>query len=339
MRTLQQGFKVIAGMVALAAAAGAQPHELDGRLATPLLVRGTLAGAHSEEVLLLDEGDWAVARGAVEASGRFQLTAPGPGVYKVAIRRRQTLHVLQEVVVSSREPVLTLALSSVDAKPLLRPARQAVAAEHLVGQERLARRIPKEAQKSFDQARGLVRRGHSAEAVEKLEKAIALAPDYLEALNNLAIQYMRRGEDKRAEDLLRRSVALDATAWQPRLNLALVLMNQQAHEPARSELARALDLAPNSPLPPFHLGRLHVLLGQIEQAERWFHRALEIDPGFPMAHLYRGYARLQTGRRVEGRADLAAYLALVPKAEDAARVREQIAQIDKQREQRRGGEQ
>ncbi len=286
-------------------------------------VHGTVDAASGVEVALLDDNGFPVARAQLGAGGRFEIRVAEPGHYRLALRRDQGYRILERVHVTSSEPVV-----SVTAARVLPGEAAAAHLDPAVSAARLRGGIPGKAHAWFRQAVERKGRGEEARAMELLEKAVALAPDYLEALNDLAVLYLHRRDYVRAEAALRRAVELDPNSWQPRMNLGVVLLEQQSFRWALPELNQAWRLAPASPLPAFQLGRLHLLEGQGEAAERWLTRALDLEPRFPAARLLRGYARLLIGRLAEARSDLAAYLNQAPPGAGLDDVRQRLRQID-----------
>ncbi len=290
------------------------------------VVRGTLLAGERVEVFLLDEMGLTAARAISGIGGSFALAADLPGHYQLAIRSGGQWRVLDRFELSSAQPVVEL--HAARPGPVDPPRQSGTAADPAISAGRLARQIPREARRAFERATERKRRGDVEDARKLLEKAVAAAPDYVEALNDLAVLYLRRGDYSRAEAVLLRAVEAEPRSWRVRLNLGIARLSQKNYSAARAEMERAQALAGGSPLPAFHLARLHSAEGRSGQAEASFSRALEIDPAFAAAQLYRGYLRLLRGDLEAGRADLATYLKLQPKAADAGEVRARLAIVD-----------
>ncbi|HYM09117.1 MAG TPA: tetratricopeptide repeat protein [Bryobacterales bacterium] len=301
----------------------------DIRSETPLRfsVTGTLGGEPNTEVLLLDESGSVVGSAVTGSGGRFLIQVRQEGHYRLAIRRNGGLYTLDDVALDSAEPNAFVNLTGLRPLPSLEPPRPR--ADVVISAGRLSEKVPGKARRLYDQATRRAARGDEAGALERLEEATRLAPNFLEALNDLSVLYMRRQDPARAEVILRRAIALDASSWRPHLNLGILLLHQKKYAEAQQELESAQRQGPASPLPPFHLGVLHVIQGDGKRAETCFSRALEIEPRFPTAQLYRGYARLQAGQLQAARSDLAAYLEQAPQAANAADVRRRLEEIDR----------
>jgi len=291
----------------------------------PFVVRGSVTGGADIEILLLDEAGSPAARTVSGRGGQFQLSTLRAGPYQLAVRRDGQTEVHDTVHLSSRQPVVTVQLG-VHPPFAIREATVS-SGDYRIDARRLARPIPVAARRLYEQALRLEQKGDQAGAMARLEKAVSQAPEYIEALNNLAVLYRRHSWGAKAEQILRRSLELDRAAWRPHLNLGLVLLDRQAFPEALEKLEAAYRLSPDSALPAFHLGRLHLLETRFQRAEASFGQALERQPDFAVARLFRGYARVAAGRVAEGRADLVAYLETSPSAADAATVRKQLEQI------------
>lgn len=116
--------------------------------------------------------------------------------------------------------------------------------------------IPSRARKEFDRATELIRKQEMAEAIQKLNKAIALYPAYAIAYNNLAVIYARLGDRVREDEALQKALSLN-----PHLALAYV-----------------------------NLGRMNISTGKFPAAETALNRAATFNPTDPVALILLCYA-------------------------------------------------
>ncbi len=149
----------------------------------------------------------------------------------------------------------------------------------------------------------------NAEALEVLDKAIELDPDYAQAYAWKACtlrQAILRGyaEEPDAFNAQRianaeKALALDKNDMECLRILCEIHMEQQDLDKAEHYHNRAFALNPNDPRMLAQRGELLIWLGNPEEAAQWVHRAMQLDPlgasGF--AHLL-GRA-LRAGRRYE----------------------------------------
>jgi uncharacterized protein HemY len=82
-------------------------------------------------------------------------------------------------------------------------------------------------------------------ADEYLEHALALRPDYPEALNNLGVLYVRRQDYTKAEDKFLAGIKAAPTFDQSYLNLARLYANRNDKQKARDVLQQLLQLRPD----------------------------------------------------------------------------------------------
>ena len=70
-------------------------------------------------------------------------------------------------------------------------------------------KVPKKASKEFDKATKLIAKQDWQAAIDQLNKALALYPDYAEAYNNLGVVYAHLGDPNKEREALQKAVAAD----------------------------------------------------------------------------------------------------------------------------------
>jgi Flp pilus assembly protein TadD len=83
-------------------------------------------------------------------------------------------------------------------------------------------------------------------ASEYLEKAVALRPDYPEALNNLGVLFVRQRNYTKAEEQFNACITFSPGYDQSYLNLARLYMLRHDKERARQALQQLLHLQPDN---------------------------------------------------------------------------------------------
>jgi len=83
-------------------------------------------------------------------------------------------------------------------------------------------------------------------ASDYLQKAVALRPDYPEALNNLGVLYVRAQDYGKAEDQFKAGIRLVPSYDQSYINLARLYAMQNDKEKAREILQELLRLQPQN---------------------------------------------------------------------------------------------
>jgi len=162
---------------------------------------------------------------------------------------------------------------------------------NVVNYRQLQAEIPKKATEEYEKALKESSKGNYSKVIEHLEKALDLAPDFLEAHNKLGVQYAGLGRFQDAENSFTRTRELDPNGSRPLINLGSLYFQQgqmqsdagQTEEAqdnfqkAADLLEEALRLQPLSATASYFLGATLYKIGSYERAESMLHRALELD--------------------------------------------------------------
>lgn len=164
----------------------------------------------------------------------------------------------------------------------------------LAAYRRAAELEPDEPRWSYLLGRLLAIEGTDLEAaVERFERVVELAPEYVPARQRLADVQVRRGRLERAEVEYRRALALDPGFARAHLGLGQVLLaragaagaDESRHllEEAVTHLERARELAPADGTPLAPLSQAYLRLGREEEAREAARRSRELPrlDGFP----------------------------------------------------------
>lgn len=123
------------------------------------------------------------------------------------------------------------------------------------------------------------------EAVGFLKRAVASAPEYVDALVNLSSVLQARGECAEAAIAYDRAVALIPPDPISLFRLAHVLQTQGRNADAAAQYERAIDLDPHFTAALCNLGTLHNQAERTKEAADCYRRALVTDPGLEVANL------------------------------------------------------
>lgn len=151
-------------------------------------------------------------------------------------------------------------------------------------------------------------RGKTEVGLRRLEKAIEIHPDFIEARNNLGVHYMRADRVAEAVEQFERVLELDPSAAQTWTNLSFALFAQQRLEDARFAASRALEIDSRSAAAHLSLGR--ILLAQGTSAASAVEHLSSAGERFPRARLLAAEALLASGEAGEARKQLRLFLAL-----------------------------
>jgi tetratricopeptide (TPR) repeat protein len=204
--------------------------------------------------------------------------------------------------------------------------------------------IPDEAREAYDEAVGLLENGERPEGIALLERAVALAPDYYEALNRLGVEYFAQGRFRDAEAVITRAADLNRNDPVPLMNLGVLryhegrsLEDREAEGPpneaegdsstsfqqAVEAFEATLRLEPTSATAAYYLGMSLHKTGNPERAEGLLLEALDRDPSLSDARLTLIGIYLEQDRRAAALEQITAYLDESPEAAN----RESLEQI------------
>jgi hypothetical protein len=127
--------------------------------------------------------------------------------------------------------------------------------------------IPEGARREFDKANQFVAKGNWQKAIERLNKAITIYPEYAEAYNNLGVVYGRLGDRTRNLEALQKAVSLNDHFAPAYLNLARMAIADRDLVQAESLLDKAVAIEPTN-------SQMLVLLANTELLNHHYDRAL-----------------------------------------------------------------
>lgn len=193
-------------------------------------------------------------RGFVTFDGHFEVPNLQSGQYELSVTNDHGEAIHREIVtVNPSDPRLQVRLTIPEVQ---RPLDGSVSVHQLT------HKPPKQARKAFDKACALANDGDAQGSIELLQKAIAIDPEYVPAINNLGVRYTRLGRAAEAVEMFERALAIDPHAGMVQSNLAQALI--YAGKPAAAETAarRAIELDRSGLQPVYLLGLSLVLQGK-----------------------------------------------------------------------------
>jgi Flp pilus assembly protein TadD len=188
--------------------------------------------------------------------------------------------------------------------------------------------IPEEALAFYKQAISTAGLGDRKHAIELLERAVGICPNFWTAWNELGVQHLRLTQTARALDALRTAVKIEPQAFEPRLNTGIALLQMKDYAHAAMELQRALEMKNDSAPAHLHMGHALVGLNRFAEAERQLSEAIKLG-GDATVEAHRWLAAVYIEQHRESRAaeELEKYLTLAPATRDAGRIRDIIRQL------------
>lgn len=184
--------------------------------------------------------------------------------------------------------------------------------------------IPSKAIKEFQRSMKAFDSGDFRFAADHLKKATRIAPDFVQAHNNLGSIYIHLGEYDNAVSELQRTIDLSPNLETPYHNLAMALVLLHRLPEAETAARRALDLQPQGSAARFALGRILVLQSQYTPEAVGLLTSASVD--IPEARLPLARALQNRGEIDRAVAELRAYLQS-PEAQRKDRVDAWLARL------------
>ena len=178
--------------------------------------------------------------------GRFEIRGVPEGQYTIQVKTPLGEPVYRDVVtIHSFDTRLSIKLP---------PTSKERPVSGLVSVKQLQHKPPKAARMAFDRGVKMFEKGDLARSLASLEEAVAIDPEYVQALNNLGSRYIMLGRLDEAISCLQRASTLDPNAAFIPANLAHAFLIK--HQPAAAEpwARRAVALDGNDARNPYLLG-------------------------------------------------------------------------------------
>jgi Flp pilus assembly protein TadD len=197
--------------------------------------------------------------------------------------------------------------------------------------------VPDAAKDLYKQAMESAKSGNRKRAIEELNKALEIFPNFMSALNQLGVQYMELKQWEKATDALRKAIKISPDAFYPHLNYGIVLVQLKDYKNATSELQFAVQKDRTSAVAHFYLGRALINLGQYDAAENALRQTITIGGDQAVeAHRYLGAVYIEKRDSARAADELDTYLKLAPNAKDAERIRGIIKDLRSQASTKHG---
>ncbi len=306
-----------------ASSPGAALHQIRGRVYLP-------TGAPAEErfrVTLRTFGQSVVNETFTDSLGNFEFRGVPNGTYEIVVWEtdRYATEVERIEVFSRAARVFT---QNVFLREKERVASERPAAG-TVSVARLAEAIPKEARKAYEKGAKESRKGNPQKAIAHFQRALALHPRYVQALNDLGVQYLRLNELAQARTAFQQAIEVDPQAPHPHVNLGFLHLLQREYEAALAHLQQAVTLDPANWSARMLHGIALMQTGDLERAENELQRALSLGPP-PTASIVRLHLAnlfLRRGEYARALEQSEKYLEEVPNATNAAEIRERVKKL------------
>jgi tetratricopeptide (TPR) repeat protein len=191
---------------------------------------------------------------------------------------------------------------------------------------------PKEARRAYQRALQNIRKNKLAEAVKDLQKAVEIYPNYAAAWYELGRTQEQNEDLEQARKSYAKAIMADAKFVSPYLKLAGMEFRGESWAGLADTTSRLLKLdAVDYPVAYYYSATANLNLGQFGAAEKSARAGEKLDPTHRYPKLEQVLATILAWKKdyVGAAAHLRNYVALAPDAEDAARMKRELAELER----------
>ena len=190
---------------------------------------------------------------------------------------------------------------------------------------------PKKARKELNKAAKLLKKSKMEEAVEHLQKAVEIYPQYAVAWNLLGDIYLRQDQPEKARQAFSESMKADPKYIRPYLGQAIIQMRSRQYGELIETTSTVLGLDPNLGPANYYKAIGHYSLGQFGEAEKSVQAALQSPSGSPpIAHYMLGSLLARKGTYPEAAKELRLFLQTAPSSPAAVEAQKLLTQMEGQ---------
>lgn len=187
--------------------------------------------------------------------------------------------------------------------------------------------VPDRARKELDKAVELFHKQDLQHAMQKLNKAIAIYPQYAMAYNDMGAIYSRLGDSARESQALQKAINLDPNLELAYLNLGRMHVRQGHFPAAETALNKAVGLNAKDPAAIVLLAYSQFMDSAFESAIATSQKAHSLDQPHATAHRIAGLSFAMQSQGQNAIAELETFLQEEPTGEHAAAAREEIKKL------------
>ncbi len=144
-----------------------------------------------------------------------------------------------------------------------------------------------------------LRLGMYKEAIASYKKALDIAPDYVEALNNMGAAYHELGKLEEALNAFKQAISIKPDYADAYYNMGRSLYVKQNLPEAVNSYNKTISIKPKYPEAHYNMGNAIKDQGKLEEAIHAYKEAISIKPKYPEAHNNMGNALKDQGKLEE----------------------------------------
>lgn len=187
--------------------------------------------------------------------------------------------------------------------------------------------IPTKAQKEFNKAQSLIDRQDFKKAIQTLNQAIAIYPEYAGAYNNLGVVYARLGDRDKEREALQKAISINDHFAPAHVNLARMNIATGQFPEAESELSKATSYDPTDAMTLVLLAYSEFMDRHFDLAIATSHRAHTLQGTHAFVHQIAARAYEQKHEGANAIAELELFLKEEPSGQRAEIARKELAQL------------
>lgn len=188
--------------------------------------------------------------------------------------------------------------------------------------------VPKNALKLYRQGLESIQKGDSLKGIDQLKAALAIYPSFVQALNELGVQYIGLERLDEAYKALTEALKIAPENVRLRADYGLLLMQKGQYAEAEKELRWVIARAEKSPRTHLYLGITLIALQNYEEAEKELQNAVSLGgEAMNAAHRFLGAIYVERGETERAIGELETFLRFDPNDKSAETVRETIKQL------------
>ena len=208
------------------------------------------------------------------------------------------------------------------------PSQPAGANPNMIDAREYSARFAKRAVKEFKKGMAADGTGKKDEAIHHYQKAIAIAPDFYFAHNNLGSDYLSKSDFPAARKEFERVVQLNQSDADGYFNLSNVCMLTGRLPEAQQYLDEGMRRQPDSALGQFLLGSLDLRQKKLPQAETALRHAIQLSPAMAQPRLQLVNLLLQQGRKEDAASVLRDFVSTFPASSFASQAKQLLDRLD-----------
>jgi Tfp pilus assembly protein PilF len=188
--------------------------------------------------------------------------------------------------------------------------------------------IPKDALDAYSKGMQALDKKDDKKAEEQFNKAIAVYPNFAQALTQLGTLYLKKNDAAKAAETLQKAVAAKPDDFEARYNYGAALYFKNDNANAESQLREAVKLRDISAMAHMYLGLTLVRLKNYSEATTELEKAVNLPNGDHLAQAHKMLGGLYMNRDPKRAADeLEKYVSLDPKGNDVDRIKQTIKDL------------